>query len=84
MLTEPQWPVRAVTIAQWKEATGAGVRELPEPVAGAQQWQIWSYSPALLPGAATVDPLSLKLSLQEHTDDRIQLALDELEGQLPW
>ena len=84
MLTEPKWPVRAVTIAQWKEATGAGVRELPEPVAGAQEWQLWSYSPALLPGAATVDPLSLKLSLQEHTDDRIQLALDELEGQLPW
>jgi hypothetical protein len=84
MLTEPQWPVHAVTIAQWKEATGTGVCELPEPVAGAQQWQIWSYSPALLPGAATVDPLSLKLSLQEHTDDRIQLALDELEGQLPW
>jgi hypothetical protein len=84
MLTEPKWPVRAVTIAQWKEATSAGVRELPEPTAGAQEWQLWTYSPALLPDVATVDPLSLTLSLQDSVDDRIQIALDELKGQLPW
>lgn len=84
MLTEPKWPVYAVTAAQWKAATDAGVQELPELDAGAQEWQIWSYSPALVPGATTVDPLSLMLSLQENTDDRIQLALDELKAQLPW
>ena len=84
MLTEPKWPVYAVTNAEWKAATDAGVRELPEPVAGAQEWQLWSYSPALLPGVATVDPLSLTLSLQDNVDDRIQLALDELRGKLPW
>ena len=84
MLTEPKWPVYAVTNAEWKAATDAGVRELPEPVAGAQEWQLWSYSPALLPGVATVDPLSLTLSLQDNVDDRIQLALDELRGRLPW
>ncbi len=84
MLAEPKWPVYAVSAAEWKEATDAGVRELPEPVAGAQEWQLWSYSPALLPGAATVDPLSLTLSLEDNVDDRIQLALDELKGQLPW
>ena len=84
MLTEPKWPVYAVTNAEWKAATDSGVRELPEPVAGAQEWQLWSYSPALLPGVATVDPLSLTLSLQDNVDDRIQLALDELRGRLPW
>lgn len=84
MLTEPKWPVYAVSPAEWKAATDAGVRELPEPVAGVHEWQLWSYSPALLPGAATVDPLSLTLSLQDNADDRIQLALDELKGQLPW
>ncbi len=50
----------------------------------AQEWKLWSYSPALLSGAATVAPLSLTLSLQDNADDRIQLALDELKGQLPW
>jgi hypothetical protein len=84
MLTEPKWPVHALTAADWKAATDTGVRELPEPEAGAQEWQLWSYSPALMPDATTVDPLSLTLSLQESADDRIQLALDELKGQLPW
>ena len=84
MLAEPKWPVFALSAADWKAATDAGVRELPEPEAGAQEWQLWSYSPALVPGTNTVDPLSLTLSLRENADDRIQLALDELKGQLPW
>lgn len=84
MLTEPKWPVYAMTAAEWKAAKDDGVRELPEPEVGAQEWQIWSYSPALVSDATTVDPLSLTLSLQENADDRIQLALDELKGQLPW
>lgn len=84
MLTEPKWPVYALSAKEWKSATDAGVHELPEPVAGAREWQLWSYSPALVPGAATVDPISLTLSLQDNADDRVQLALDEVRGQLPW
>ena len=84
MLTEPKWPVYAIGMADWKAATDAGIRELPEPVSGTQEWQLWSYGPTLVPDLATVDPLSLTLSLQDSADDRIQLALDELEGQRPW
>lgn len=47
------------------------------------EWQLWSYSPALLADTATVVPLSLMLSLQVNADDRIQLALDKQKGQLP-
>jgi hypothetical protein len=84
MLTEPKWPVYAMTASDWKAAKDAGVRELPEPETGAQEWQLWSYSPALMPDATTVDALALTLSLQENADDRIQLALNELKGHLPW
>ena len=84
MLSEPKWTVYALTAADWKAATDGGVRALPEPETGAQEWQIWRYSPALMPDAMTVDPLSLFLSLQENADDRVQLALDELKGQFPW
>lgn len=84
MLSEPKWPVYALTAADWRAATDAGVRELPGPEPGAQEWQLWNYSPALVPDVNTVDPLSLTLSLHENADDRIQLALDELKGQLPW
>jgi len=73
-----------MSAADWKAATDAGVRELPELDMGAQEWQLWSYSPALMPDATTVDPLSLSLSLEDNADDRIQLALDELKGQFPW
>jgi hypothetical protein len=84
MLTEPQWPVRAISMADWKAAKEAGIHELPEPVPGAQEWQLWRYSSTLLPNTAFVDPLSLTLSLQNDADDRIQLALDELKKAFPW
>lgn len=84
MLTEPKWPVFATTAADWKAALDAGLRELPEPEAGAQEWQLWSYSPVLIPDADAVDPLSLMLSLEDMADDRIQLALAELKEHLPW
>jgi hypothetical protein len=84
MLAKPKWPVYAISMADWKAAKDAGIHELPEPLLGAQEWQLWSYSPALWPNAATVDPLSLTLSLQNNVEDRIQLALDELKKEFPW
>jgi len=84
MLTEPKWPVYAVDAGNWKKAMDAGVRELPEPVPGAQEWQIWSYSPELIADSDMVDLLSLMLSLHDSADDRVQLALDELKGNFPW
>ena len=84
MLSEPQWPVYAVSPAQWKIATQAGIETLPEPLPGACEWELWHYSPALIPNSDTVDPLSLTLSLQGNQDERVQLALDELKGRFPW
>jgi len=84
VFAEPQWPVYAVSPALWKAATQAGVRTLPEQLPGAYEWQLWHYSPALVPGSETVDPLSLTLSLQDDTDERVQLALGELMEHFPW
>ena len=84
MLAEPQWPIYAVSPARWKAATQAGVEPLPEQLPGACEWQLWHYNPALVPDSATVDPLSLTLSLQDETDDRVQLALGELKEHFPW
>ena len=84
MLTEPQQSVYATTFAQWREALQAGAREAPEPSDAAQALELWLYDPALVPGRTTVDPLSLTLSLQDSTDERVLQALDELKGQLPW
>lgn len=84
MLAEPQWPVYAISAAQWKTATQAGIKILPEPLQGACEWELWHYNPALVPESETVDPLSLTLSLQGNTDERVQLALDELKERFPW
>ena len=84
MLAEPQWPTYAISPAQWKTATQAGIDVLPEPLPGAFEWEIWHYNPALVPNSETVDPLSLTLSLQANPDERVQLALDELKGRFPW
>lgn len=84
MLSEPQWPIHAVSPAQWRTATQTGIETLPEPLPGACEWEIWHYSPALVPDSETVDPLSLTLSLQGNADERVQLALDELKERFPW
>jgi hypothetical protein len=84
MLAEPAWPIYAISPTQWKTATLAGMAILPEHLPGACEWELWHYSPALVPDSDTVDPLSLTLSLQGNSDERIQLALDELRERFPW
>jgi hypothetical protein len=84
MVADPDWPVRAVSKQQWLAATRAGLDRLPEPIADAYQWQVWSYDPNLGAARNIVDPLSLTLSLQGESDERIQLGLEELEEQHPW
>ena len=83
MLDEPGLLVYAVNRTAW-QALKAKVEEVPEAVPGAQEWQLWNYSPALEPDSETVDALSLTLSLRDSADERIQSALDALKGQLPW
>jgi len=84
MLAGPQWPIYALSPAQWKAAAQAGLDALREQLPDACEWQLWHYNPALVPGSATVDPLSLTLSLQDETDERVQLALGELKEHFPW
>jgi hypothetical protein len=84
MIAEPPYPVHAIDTGLWLAAERAGVEEFPEPVDGAVEWQVWTYGPRLPGIAGTVDPLSLSLSLQSDTDERVQLALDELKDKLPW
>jgi hypothetical protein len=81
-VVEPTLPVQALSAAQWKIAKAADLEVLAAPDDEASEWQIWSYAPILVPNNKGVDPLSLWLSLQGATDDRVQLALDELEKRL--
>jgi len=84
MLNAPRTTCYAFDLAGWKAALHRGWKELPGPDAGASEVQIWAYNPGILENSPYVDPLSLWLSLQVTSDERVQSALDELMGTLPW
>ncbi len=84
MLTDPRYPVYAVTVDEWKVAIRSDIQEVHEPTPDCAEIQIWRYSPVLVLGETTVDPISLWLSLHETSDERVQMALDELREGWPW
>ena len=84
MLAEPRYPTYAIGQAQWKIVKQGRIETVPEPLPGTCEWELWHYDPALVPGSDTVDPLSLTLSLEDNTDERVQLALDGLKERFPW
>ena len=45
--------------------------------------QLWRYRPNIL-GDGAIDPLSLALSLRGETDERVQMAIDEMLEELQW
>jgi len=83
-LADPPWPVYALSATEWRNAKLDGPKLLPQPVDGCSEWQLWTYSPALVRGTHIVDPLSLTLSLEQGADERVQMALDELRKHFPW
>ena len=84
MLAEAAWQTYALSPSQWKLASQQGVTIAPEPEPGAIQWELWHYSPALVPASELVDPLSLMLSLEGDSDQRVLQALDEVRAHLGW
>jgi hypothetical protein len=83
-LAEPALSVYAMDFAKWKVLTEGGLPTLPESQAGAFQLQVWNYTPIPMRGSKTVDLLSLTLSLQNDSDERVQGALEELQEHFPW
>lgn len=83
-LAEPANPCFAIGPPQRRGAGEIGGDEFRQSDPDMIEWQVWIYDPAGLPGAGTVDPLSLTLSLRDERDERVQIALGELRKQMPW
>ncbi len=84
MLNEPQQPVLAMTAESAQQAKQAGVFFEPREQADGVAVQVWRYMPGIQAKEKTVDLLSLWLSLRDNRDDRIQMALDEIEEKFLW
>jgi DNA-binding transcriptional ArsR family regulator len=81
MLAKPKQYVWAISQADWP----AVVKEVipPDGAENAGECvQIWAYPPTLGVDGTTVDPLSLLLTLDSNNDERIEMAIKELEMKL--
>jgi len=84
MLIGPQQPVITITSEAVQQARQAGVFFEPRELADAIAVQLWRYIPTMLAKEKIVDPLSLWLSLKDNRDDRIQMALSDIEENFLW
>ncbi len=85
MLAAPQMTVYAISQEDWKKAKQPGdFLELPGPEAGAYEIEVWNYSPRRFADNNVADRLSLYLSLQENTDERVEAAREEMLGAMAW
>jgi hypothetical protein len=58
--------------------------ELERPEPGCLEVQIWIYDPDLFARNGAADPLSVFLSYETNTDERVEMALEKLLEEVPW
>lgn len=78
MLNEPTLPEYAVSRDTWKRMQKSGIDEIPIEEPGTCALQVWRYDPKLLEVDGSVDPFSLYISLQGETDERVEMAIEEM------
>lgn len=77
MLNKPNYPEYAMSRDSFKKMAEERVLE-EDP--GSCVLQIWRYNPKILKVDGQVDPFSLYLSFENETDERVDLALEEMLG----
>lgn len=83
MLGVPSEPTYAVASRAWRGAENRP-QAIPMQDDGTCLVELWRYPPEVTARDGCVDPLSLGLSLQDYTDERVEQALEELMESLPW
>jgi len=81
MLDEPRRPVYAIGSEEWR-ASEHKIVHAEEP--GACEVEIWKYSPERFEFSGKVDRFSLILSLRDNSDERVELAIEEMMEKFKW
>jgi DNA-binding MarR family transcriptional regulator len=81
-LADPAEPEYALASRLWPKQDAP--RTIPTPDTGTCVVELWRYAPEATADRGCVDPLSLKLSLCEVMDERVQLALQSLMENTSW
>ncbi|RVJ46122.1 MarR family transcriptional regulator [Sinorhizobium meliloti] len=83
-LAPPRLDTFAIASSDWKTiAKAAGLIET-SPVEADGMIETWSYDPAPLSDARTVDPLSLYVQFRDHADERVAMAAEHLLENIAW
>jgi len=80
MLNKPAHNEYAISRDVWKVMKEIGTETIPVEEPGTCLLQVWCYNPKVLEVDGNVDPFSLYLSFHDKTDERIELALEEMIG----
>lgn len=83
LLASPNEPVFAVDANTWK-STAKNIQIIPIKDVGTCLIQVWRYDPKPYACDNKVDDFSLYLSLRQHHDERVNIALDELLENRKW
>ena len=84
MLNEPAHPEYAISRNAWKVMKEKGIEKIPIEEPGTCLLQVWCYNPKVLEVDGHVDPFSLYLSFQNETDERIEMAIEQMMAQCAW
>ena len=84
MVNEHQQQVVALAAEAVQKAKKEGIFFEPRKLADGIAVQVWRYVPNMQIKENTVEQLSLWLSLRGNPDDRIQLALNDIEEKFKW
>ena len=83
-LSPPALPAFAVTASEWKIVAQTCELVETDRDRASQIVETWSYDPAALSTAHTVDPLSLYAQFHDHRDERVSMAAERLLDGMPW
>lgn len=87
MLVPPTPPVKAISRKKWKVLQeNPTLQIIPKPSRdlAAVELEIWKYDPRKLTQNQQVDPLSLYLSLQHETNERVEEAIEHMMNRIKW
>lgn len=85
MLSGPDNPVMAFGTKEWKGIEELNdIQEVKAAEPDALKVEIWKYPPRKLSNSGIVDVLSLYLSLKDMQDERVQSAIQQILGNMPW
>jgi hypothetical protein len=85
MMAEPDHRTVCMTTEQWKafQEQGSPV-DLERQELGCLEVQIWNYDPTLFARNGAADPLSVCLSYEKRTDERVEMALEIMLEDVSW